>query len=219
MNIGCWNKPAYFWIKTDKNSGISLADVNLPVLDKERSLGFSEAAPEGNSSHQKVQKISEGKYRIRRKNRKPGWVETEFEASRFSHNGIAWDSDQDHDWSFSGRYLKLDCMMSQQVTLKFAEETALHNPCKTQNLRRLQRHTLMHNFHSLWEKVHDTPGRKSVELRRRGALMVDFVSSWQWQYWVSKMEFGPDEKLPVRSVLQELWSKSELTIISLPAVD
>ena len=32
------------------------------------------------------------------------------------------------------------------------------------------------------------------------------------------MEFGPDEKLPVRSVLQELWSKSELTI-SLPAVD
>ena len=177
MNIGCWNKPAYFWIKRKKN-GISFADVNLPVLDKERSLGFSEAAPEGNSSHQKVQKISEGKYRIRRKNRKPGWVETEFEASRFSHNGIAWDSDQDHDWSFSGRYLKLDCMMSQQVTLKFAEEPALHNPCKTQNLRRLQRHTLMHNFHSLWEKVHDTPGRKSVELRRRGALMADFVSSW-----------------------------------------
>ena len=130
----------------------------------------------------------------------------------------SWDSYQDHDWSFSGRYLKLDCMMSQQVTLKFAEEPTLHNPCKTQNLQRLQRHSLLHNFHTLWETVNITPGRKSVELRRRGALMADFVSSWQWQYWVSKMEFGPDEKLPVRSVLQELWSKSELTI-SLPAVD
>ena len=33
-------------------------------------MGFSEAAPEGNSSHQKVQKISEGKNRIQLKNEK-----------------------------------------------------------------------------------------------------------------------------------------------------
>ena len=65
-------------------------------------MGFSEAAPEGNSSHQKVQKISEGKIefnlkmkensgqgkRIQFANQREHKQETGFEASRFSHNII-----------------------------------------------------------------------------------------------------------------------------------
>ena len=119
----------------------------------------------------------------------------------------SWDSYQDHDWSFSGRYLKLDCMMSQQVTLKFAEEPTLHNPCKTQNLQRLQRHTLMHNFHTLWGKVHNR--KKISRAEKKGSIdgwfcVIMTVAVLSFEDGVRSRWKAPCTKCVARTVV-EVW--------------